>query len=325
MRTSIEQTSNNNVTNPYPRSLIQQPKLWIIVLASLTMASVLGAFLMNREDKSVSQVSPSTYVEPTSVSALGVLMPEDEVTHLSGAVLPEGARMDQLLVAQGDQVEAGQVIAVLDNKDRLETALRRAEAQVNIARSRLLQVEAGAKEGEIIALEAQLGNLDAELQGQILTQQATIQRLEADLAGNAAAQNAVNDRIAAEFINAEAECTRFEQLYAQGAISESAHALECLEKEVAYRQQVESEATLTRIISSGQEQITEAEEQLERTINTMQYQQVETQATLDQRAEVREVDIAVAQAELADALVGVDQAKAELELAYVRAPRAGQV
>ncbi|MEM9091080.1 MAG: efflux RND transporter periplasmic adaptor subunit [Cyanobacteria bacterium P01_F01_bin.53] len=108
-------------------------------------------------------------------------------------------------------------------------------------------------------------------------------------------------------------------------MSESEHALKCLQQEVAYRQKVESEATLTRIIDSGQEQITEASAQLERTINTMRYRQTETQATLDQSSEVRDVDVALAQAELEDALVGVEQAKAELELAYVRAPRAGQI
>lgn len=57
----------------------------------------------------------------------------------------------------------------------------------------------------------------------------------------------------------------------------------------------------------------------------MRYRQTETQATLDQSSEVRDVDVALAQAELEDALVGVEQAKAELELAYVRAPRAGQI
>lgn len=326
MRTSIEHTSNDNVTKPYLRSLIQQPKFWLIALLSIAIASVLGVFLISRQDKEPSQATVSSgYSEPTSVSALGLLKPEDEVINLSGAGLAEGARIHQLRVVQGEQVESGQIIAILDNKERLEAALRRAEAQVNIARSRLLKVEAGAKEGEINALEAQLGNLEAELQGQVIAQQASIQRLETDLAGNTAAQNAVNDQVTAEFINAEAECRRFEQLHTQGAISESEYDLKCLAKEVAYRQQAASEATLTRIIDSGQGQITEAEAQLERTINTIQYQKTAAQATLDQSSEVRTVDILLAQAELADALVGVEQAKAELELAYVRAPRAGQV
>ena len=309
----------------------QQPKLWMISLLSITIASALGVFLIKstgqdyKVARQVSLETSSEYVEPTTVSALGFLKPENEVTNLSGAVLPEGSRLAHLLVHQGDQVEAGQIVATLDNKERLAAALRRAEAQVNIVRSRLVQVEAGAKEGEINALEAKLENLEAELQGQIVAQQAKIKQLEIDLAGKSAAQKAVNERISAEFINADAECMRFEQLYAQGAISESEHALTCLEKKIAYERKVESEATLTRIINSGQERIVEAKAQLERTINTMRYQQAETQATLDQLSEVRDVDIAIVQAELADAIVGVEQAEAELEQAYVRAPRAGQV
>ena len=331
MRTFIEHIFNNNFTKPYRKQLTQPPQLWIIALLSITMASAFGALLISRisrQDKVASQISLEVlndHVEPASVSALGFLKPEDEVINLSGAVSPQGARIDHLLVYQGEHIKAGQIVAVLDNEARLKAALKKAKARVNIARSRLLQVEAGAKEGELDALAAKLENLDAELQGQIIVQKATIKRLEADLAGKTAAQKAVNDRISAEFINAEAECTRFEHLYAQGAISESEHALKCLEKEIAYKQEVESEATLTRIINSGQEQIVEAEAQLERTINTMRYQKAETQATLDQSSEVRGVDIALAQAELADAMVGVEQAKAELELAYVRTPRAGQV
>ena len=47
--------------------------------------------------------------------------------------------------------------------------------------------------------------------------------------------------------------------------------------------------------------------------------------TLDRIAEVRPVDVAVARAELEDAQAAVQQAKAQLDLAYVRSPRAGQI
>lgn len=331
MRTFIDRIFTDNVVNFYKKIYIRRSKLWLISLVSITFISALSAFSIRsilweeKVDSQAAAATPNESAEPQAVSALGLLKPEDEVTNLSGSVPPEGTRLAQLLVEQGDQVEAGQIVAVLDNKDRLEAALRRAEAQVDIARSRLLQVEAGAQEGEIDALEAKLESLDAELQGQIIAQQSTIRRLEADLEGNTAAQTAINDRIAAEFINAEAECRRFEQLYNQGAIAESEYELECLQQKIAYEQKIESEVTLTRIINSGQEQITEAEAQLERTINTIRAQQAETQATLAQISEVRDVDIALAQAELADAMVSVQQAEADLELAYVTAPRSGQV
>lgn len=328
MRTSGKPTFKNKIIKAYKNVEIRQPKFWIIALIGIAIASLLGIFLIQsivRERKAANQVASAESAEPQAVSTLGFLSPEDEVTHLSASMTPEGARLGELMVEQGDQVEAGQILAVLDNQERLETALERAKAQVDIARSRLVQVQAGAKDGEIDALEAKLENLDAELQGQIRAQQATIKRLESDLTGNTAAQTAINDRITAEFITAEAECNRFEQLYAQGAISESEYDLKCLEQDVAYERQVESEVTLNRIISSGQEQITEAKAQLNRTMSTLGHQQTETQATLNQVSEVRDVDVALAQAELAAAIVGVQQAEADLELAYVRAPRSGQV
>lgn len=328
MRTSSEPTVKDKITKAYKNIDIKQPKLWVISLIGIAIASLLGIFFIQsivRENKATNQSASAEAAEPQAVSALGFLRPEDEITHLSASMTPEGARLGELMVEQGDQVEAGQILAVLDNQERLETALSRAKAQVDIARSRLVQVQAGAKDGEVDALEAKLENLDAELQGQIRAQQATIKRLESDLKGHTAAQTAINDRIAAELMTAEAECNRFEQLYAQGAISESAYDLKCLEQDTAYERQVESEVTLTRIISSGQEQIAEAKAQLHRTMSTLGHQQTETQATLSQVSEVRDVDVALAQAELADALVGVQQAEADLELAYVRAPRSGQV
>ena len=328
MRTSDESTLKNKITNAYQNIDIKQPKLWVIALIGIAIASLLGIFLIQsivRERKATNQVASAESAEPQAVSALGFLRPEDEIIQLSASMTPEGARLGELMVEQGDQVEAGQILAVLDNQERLATALSRAKAQVEIARSRLRQVQAGAKAGEVDALEAQLENLDAELQGQIRAQQATIKRLESDLKGNTAAQTAINDRITAELITAEAECQRFEQLYAQGAISASEYDLKCLEQDIAYERQVESEVTLTRIISSGQEQIAEAKAQLNRTMSTLGHQQTETQATLNQVSEVRDVDVALAQAELADAIVGVQQAEADLELAYVRAPRSGQV
>ncbi|NEQ45058.1 MAG: ABC exporter membrane fusion protein [Leptolyngbya sp. SIOISBB] len=328
MRTSSEPTVKNKIIKAYKNIDIKHPKLWAISLLGIAIASLLGIFLIQsivREKQATNQVDSAESAKPQAVSALGFLRPEDEVTHLSASMTPEGARLGELMVEQGDQVEAGQILAVLDNQERLATALSRAKAQVDIARSQLRQVQAGAKDGEIDALEAQLENLDAELQGQIRAQQATIKRLESDLQGNTAAQTAINDRITAELMTAEAECNRFEQLYAQGAISESEYDLKCLEQDVAYERQVESEVTLTRVITSGQEQIAEAKAQLNRTISTLGHQQSETQATLNQVSEVRDVDVDLAQAELAAAIVGVQQAEADLELAYVRAPRSGQI
>jgi multidrug efflux pump subunit AcrA (membrane-fusion protein) len=59
----------------------------------------------------------------------------------------EGTRVDQLLVKQGDNLKNGQIIAILDNHERLQAALTQAEAQRKISEARLAQVKAGAKQG----------------------------------------------------------------------------------------------------------------------------------------------------------------------------------
>ena len=100
-------------------------------------------------------------------------------------------------------MEAGQVIAVLDNRDRLQAALQQAEEQVQIALAKLNQVQAGAQSGEIAAQRAEIARLEAAQAGDISTQQATIARLEAELG------------------NARTEYQRYESLYQQGAVSAS--------------------------------------------------------------------------------------------------------
>ncbi|NEP51365.1 MAG: HlyD family efflux transporter periplasmic adaptor subunit [Moorea sp. SIO3C2] len=308
----------------------QQRGLWVALLA-VAIAFPLSIFFfynLRYSQKSVTRVSPpdsETVVQLNAVAALGFLEPKGEVIHLSGTVLAEGARVAQLLVKHGEQVKAGQIVAILDSHKRLSAALERAKTQVKIAQARLEQVQAGAKAGEINAQRARIENLQAELQGQTAAQQATIERLEADLKGKTAAQQATIERLKAELRHAQTECDRFERLYIDGAVTASDRDLKCLEKETAHKLVIESEVTFKQIVESGQEEIKEAQANLQRTINTIQQQQTEAKATLNQIAEVRAVDVVLAQAELEDAMVGVQQAQAELDLAYVRSPITGQI
>jgi HlyD family secretion protein len=62
-----------------------------------------------------------------------------------------------------------------------------------------------------------------------------------------------------------------------------------------------------------------------RTERTLNAQLAEAQATLEEKAEVRPVDVQIAQAELKQAQASVGKAQADMELAYVRAPVDGEV
>ncbi|MFB2892455.1 ABC exporter membrane fusion protein [Aerosakkonemataceae cyanobacterium BLCC-F50] len=277
----------------------------------------------NNRNPSATPSAPKGHV--TKVAALGYLEPQGEVIHLSAPTITERARVDRLLVKRGDRIKTGQVIAILDSRDRLQAALIQALEQVKVARARLEQVEAGAKQGDIKAQEAKFQRTKAELTGQIITQKATVASLEAQLQGEKSAQQATIERIEAELQNARTECGRYQSLYRSGAVSASQRDSICLQEVTARERLDEGRATLNRIVTSRQEQINEAKANLNRTIATEQKQIEEAQATLDAVAEVRPVDLRVARAEIATAEAAVQRAQADLDLAYVRSPKDAQI
>jgi HlyD family secretion protein len=99
------------------------------------------------------------------VGCLGRIEPQDGVLQLSAAYF-EGRpqRVRELDVKQGDHVRAGQLLAVLDGEDQLQTAVRLANARVDLARTRLAQVKTGAKASDIAAQKAQVDELRATLE-----------------------------------------------------------------------------------------------------------------------------------------------------------------
>lgn len=302
---------------------------WISFLfaaCSATSIILVYSLLHSRTRGQISSpILPESKVDLSTVAALGHLEPQGEVIHLSAPPGTEGVRVDQLLVKQGEPVQAGQVIAILDTRKRLLAALNKSQKQVIVAKARLEQVKAGAKEGEINAQKAKIEGSRAELRGQVAAQKATIERLEAELQGEKKAQEATIKRLKAQLQNAKTECDRYQMLYQNGAVTASQHDSKCLEDETIRERVNEAEVTLNRIVNSRGEQIQEANATLKRTVETVQEQLVSGQGTLDQIAEVRSVDVAVAQAELEDALAAVQQAQAQLETAYVRSPKVGQI
>jgi HlyD family secretion protein len=333
------------------------------IAAALVPSGIAFYSLANIQTAEQSQSNSPTPSTPTvtGIAALGRLEPEGEVIHLSATPTPEGARVAELLVKENDWVKSGQVIAILDSRNRLQAALEKAQEQVKVARARLAQVEAGAKAGEIDAQKATIARLNAQrqgqketqgatiarlkaqLQGEIAAQQATLARLKAQLQGEIAAQEATIARIKADVSNARKEFERYQLLYQEGAISVSLldskrltldtaseqlkEAQANLNKIVATSQQqlIEQQATLNKISSAGGKQIEEATATRVETEETLQQQIEEAKATLEQISEVRSVDVTAAKAEIDSALATVKQAQSDLELAYVRSPVAGQI
>ncbi|MCC3527137.1 MAG: biotin/lipoyl-binding protein [Microcoleus sp. PH2017_22_RUC_O_B] len=297
----------------------------------------------------------------TTVTALGRLEPRGEVIKVSGSGAADGSRIDRLLVKEGDRVKTGETIAILDNRDRQQAAFDQAQKQVRVSQANLAKVKAGAKNGEIQAQKATIGRLEADRSNEIAAQQAivarlevdrsteitaqqaTIARLQAEQQGEIQTQQAAIARIEAELRNAINEQRRYSQLYQQGAISASTSDSKSLAAETAQQQLNEGKAKLNQIRQSRQQQINEAQAKLnqiqqsrQQQINEAQaklsqiqesrQQQIgEAEANLDRIAEVRPVDIEAAAAEVSSAQAAAKQAKANLALAYIRAPRDAQV
>lgn len=257
----------------------------ILALLSLCTACNLG----KAEDKQELPTEEVKLVSNDEVVALGKIVPQGEVIKIS-VVNARDSRVNQILVQEGDFVQAGQVIAILQGKERVEQQLLESMANVAIKRSQLQKVQQGDfKQGEILAQQAVIAELEARLQSETKEKAAAINEAQATLA------------------NAKQKYQRNESLAKQGAISTSEldNAKEELER--------------TRAIFA------QAQADFDNTKSVLQAQLAREKANLQKLQEVRPVDVDIAKAELEQALIQVQQRKAELEDTQVKVPVSGQI
>jgi HlyD family secretion protein len=154
---------------------VRRPAIVKLIIGAL-MAGGIVIFIFYRFRSASTPPKPLAVAAPqvTTVTALGRLEPKGEVIKLTAPTSNQGTRVEQLLVKEGDVVQAGQAIAVMENRDRLLASMREAEKKVTVAKAQLAQVTAGAKQGELTARGAEINRLQAELTGNVRTQQAEI-------------------------------------------------------------------------------------------------------------------------------------------------------
>lgn len=268
----------------------QRPPLALVIVAAALTAGI-GYYGISQ----VGQVGrpPEAKEQPTpamqQIVALGQLEPQTEVIKVSVPATLNNDRVAQLLVQRGDRVLAGQIIAILDSRDRLQGVLAEAKEQVSFTQAELAQVKAGAKSGEIAAQKAEIVRLQADLDGDFRQQQATLARLRSQVE---------TDRV---------EFDRYRSLYEAGAVSASQFD----QKRLA--------------LATAQTQLDEGKAGRSRTSQTLQAQLQAARANLSRIVEVRPVDVQTAQAKVNQAIASVQRAKAELAQATVRSPVAGQI
>jgi HlyD family secretion protein len=237
------------------------------------------------------ETEPQPLTQPVirTITALGRLAPSGEVIKLSAPTSSSENRVEQLLVKEGDRIKAGQTIAILDSRDRLQAALTEAEEQVKVAQAKLAVTQAGAKSGEIRAQRDELARLESERQG------------------NIGAQAAVLARLQLQSQNAQIEYNRYQLLYREGAVSASERDTKRLTLDTAQRSVQEAKATLNRIRTTSPQELNKA------------------RSTLAQIAEIRPVDVSSAQAEVNRTIAARNQARINLAQALVRSPVDGEV
>ena len=341
--------------------------VWIGVTVSLLAGGVLLSQIIPNHVLQKKEAEKEQVVVPQvkTVTALGRLEPEGEVIEIaassSGQGGGQGNKISQLLVKEGEEVKAGQVIAILDNSEQRKAAFDKAKEAVAIAQANLARVQAGAKTGEIEAQKAEIARikaqslgeeraqreavsrLEAQWEGDKATQRATLSRLEAQLEGDKKAQAATIKRLEAQLNNAQVELRRYERLFKAGAIARSEYDSRRLSADTLVEQLNEAKAVLARTQATGTKQISEARANLQRVTSTGNRQIQEARAvlsriqnasteqvnsaegTLSKIAEVRPVDVTAAKAELRQVVASEKEAKANFEQSLIKAPSKGVI
>ena len=258
-----------------------------VVLSLLWLTSACNA---NSQVESQDEAEAQSEIQqPKQVVALGKLIPKGEVIKLSVANA-EDSRVNQILVAEGDRVKEGQVIAILQGFENRQRDLEEAEKEVELAQAKLAQVSAGdSKQAELAAQRANISRLESQLRNETLEKQAAIASSKAQLR------------------QAKLNFDRNKSLQQQGAVSV----------------QVFDEAREGR--DMAQATLDEGLAQLNNTKQTLEQEIKQERENLAQLQEIRPVDVKVSEIELEKAIIAVEQVKADLEDTKVKVPISGQI
>lgn len=285
-----------------------------------------GVYVINRAK--VNSSSDNTVTQPAiiaSVTGLGRIEPLSEVIKVAPNPSMAGARVKTLLVKKGDFLRKGDIIAYTSDYDLKQAELERAKKELQVAQANLNIVQAGAKQGTINAQKATIAQLQAELEGAIASDQAKLDRLQAQLKSETLEKQATINRLQAEKNNAQAEFNRYQKLATEGVISDSELDSRALTLDTAKQRYQEAIAIYDKTVSTLTEEIKQAQADASQRANSLRKQIASAKATLNEISEIRQVDVAKAQAEVENAIALVNQAEIDLELTIIKAPIDGEI
>jgi len=131
-------------------------RIILFVILTIIVGVLIALIYIRSRAAAISTTATESLQQPqrTHVYSLGRLEPAGTILQLMPKSGNEGAIVEQLLVKEGDEVEAGATLAVLDNQARRVAALKESQAKLDAAQARLLQIKAGVKTGDIEAQQA---------------------------------------------------------------------------------------------------------------------------------------------------------------------------
>ena len=237
------------------------------------------------------------------------------------------ARVQAVLVRTGEQVEAGQVVARLDDAN-LQAEVEQAEANVTAQESARARAEADLEltirqtaanideaEAAVAAAQARLAEAEAELQMQSRQQPDEVRQAEADLAS-----------ARSELTRAETNLRRMEQLHEQGATSAQALDQARTDCQVAEATVAQAEAGVAVVMAGAYEsQMREqgvATRRAERLRASAGLRSVETQ---ERSVALKEQDVLARRAAVAEAQAALQAARARLSDSELRSTASGVV
>lgn len=301
---------------------LEKPLPWLLGLVAVAGIGGTGVVYLNtsRSPSQTEQIASLTVPAEAStltirINASGVVQPVRRVN-----VSPKvQGRLAQLYVEQGDRVEKGQPIALME-REELEAQLRQATARLTRTQAELDKAIAGNRSEDIAEAQARLRRAQAnlaELQAgsrpeEIAEAQASLNRAQALVAEAQSRLDLAQER-----------AQRNQRLADEGAIStdELDQRLDEKRRAQAYLEQTEAGAigarrSLERLQNGSRiEDIAEAQAAV-----------AESQAALDRLVNgTRIEDIAKAEADLAEAKANVQYYQVQLEDTEVKAPFSGLI
>jgi HlyD family secretion protein len=229
------------------------------------------------------------------------------------------ARVAAVLVNEGDDVRAGQVLVRLESED-VQAQVRQAEAGLAAAAARLRMLEEGARPQERAQADDQVRSAEANLAAAT----ARLRMLEEGARPQERAQaDAAVAQARANFETAKANLDRMRMLYETGAVSKAQLDAAELQHDVA-RAQYDAAVQQRSLVQTGPRA-----QEIEMARSQVQAARAQLDAARQQRALVqqgaRAQEVQMARAQVAQAQAAVAFARLQLANATVVAPFAGTV